>query len=100
MRGSLRRALFLMALLLAWEGASRLGLWRPWIFPSPSAIARSFGTGIVDKTIPLGILVSLRRLLVGYLISLVGGIALGLALARSRTLRESVGTVVTGLQAL
>jgi NitT/TauT family transport system permease protein len=89
-----------MALLLAWEAASRLGLWKPWVFPSPSAIARSFWDGVRDKTIPIGILVSLRRLIVGYLISLVGGVALGLALARSRTLRESVGTVVTGLQAL
>lgn len=92
--------LFLAALLLAWEGASRLGLWRSWVFPSPLAIARSFGAGIVDETIPLGILVSMRRLLVGYAISLVAGVALGLALARSRTLRDSIGTVVTGLQAL
>lgn len=100
MRGSLRRALFLLILLVAWEGASRLGLWKPWVFPSPTAIARSFASGVVDGSIPLGVLVSMRRLLIGYFISLVAGIALGLALARSRTLRESVGTVVTGLQAL
>lgn len=42
----------------------------------------------------------MRRLLIGYFISLVAGITLGLMLARSRTLRESVGTIVTGLQAL
>src|SRR5258708_24837684 len=100
MRGSLRRALFLVGLVLAWEAASRLGLWRPWVFPSPSAIAKSFASGVADWTIPLGILTSMRRLLVGYLLSLVGGVALGLALARSHTLRDSIGTVVTGLQAL
>src|SRR3954451_23089496 len=100
MRGSLRRALFLVGLLLAWEAASRLGLWRSWVFPSPLAIGRSFWSGIVDRTIPLGILVSMRRLVVGYLISLFGGVTLGLLLARSRALRESIGTVVTGLQAL
>jgi NitT/TauT family transport system permease protein len=92
--------LFLLLLVLAWEAASRLGLWRAWIFPSPLGIARSFWDGVVDGTIPRGIAVSMRRLLVGYLISLAGGISLGLALARSRTLRESIGTVVTGLQAL
>ncbi|MDB4964765.1 MAG: transporter permease protein [Myxococcales bacterium] len=42
----------------------------------------------------------MRRLLVGYALSLVGGIGLGLALARSQTLRDSIGTIVTGLQAL
>jgi NitT/TauT family transport system permease protein len=89
-----------MALVLAWEAASRLGLWRPWVFPSPLDIARSFGSGVVDGTIPLGILVSMRRLIVGYLLSLVAGVGLGLALARSRTLQDSIGAVVTGLQAL
>jgi NitT/TauT family transport system permease protein len=44
--------------------------------------------------------VSLRRLFVGYGLSLVVGVALGLGLARSRLLRESVGTLVLGLQAL
>jgi NitT/TauT family transport system permease protein len=100
MRGSLRRALFLVGLLLAWEAASRLGLWRPWVFPSPAAIGQSLWSGIVDGTIPRGIVTSMRRLIVGYLLSLVGGVGLGLLLARSRPLRESVGTVVTGLQAL
>lgn len=100
MRGSLRRALFLVGLLLAWEAASRLGLWRSWVFPSPSAIGRSLWAGVVDGTIPRGVLTSMRRLVVGYLVSLVGGVGLGLLLARSRPLRESVGTVVTGLQAL
>ncbi|HWE27838.1 MAG TPA: ABC transporter permease [Polyangia bacterium] len=100
MRGSLRRALFLVGLLLAWEAASKLGLWRPWVFPSPSAIGQSLWAGVVDGTIPRGIAVSMRRLVVGYLVSLVGGVALGLLLARSRALRESIGTVVTGLQAL
>ncbi|HEX8951016.1 MAG TPA: ABC transporter permease [Polyangia bacterium] len=89
-----------MGLLLAWEAASRLGLWRPWIFPSPAAIGRSLLDGVVDGTIPRGIATSMRRLVVGYLVSLAGGVGLGLLLARSRPLRESVGTVVTGLQAL
>ena len=89
-----------MGLLLAWEAASRLGLWRAWVFPSPAAIGRSFWAGVVDGTIPRGVFTSMRRLVVGYLVSLCGGVGLGLLLARSRPLRESVGTVVTGLQAL
>jgi NitT/TauT family transport system permease protein len=100
MRGSLRRVLFLLALLTAWEAASRLGHWRPWLFPSPTAVARSFADGIKDGSIPLGILISLRRLIVGYVISLVGGVGLGLMLARSQILRDSIGTIVSGLQAL
>jgi NitT/TauT family transport system permease protein len=100
MRGSLRRTMFLLALVLAWEAASRLGLWAAWIFPSPLEIGRSFWEGLRDHSLLWGAMVSLRRLLIGYALSLVGGITLGLGLARSRLLSESIGTVVTGLQSL
>jgi NitT/TauT family transport system permease protein len=63
-------------------------------------VAASLWSGLADGTIPRGVLVSMRRLVIGYLLSLAGGVALGLSLARSRTLRESIGTLVTGLQAL
>lgn len=92
--------MFLLALVAAWEAASRLGLWRPWIFPSPLGVARSLVDGFADGTIPRGIAISFGRLLLGYGISLVGGVALGLGLARSRWLDESIGTIVTGLQSL
>ena len=46
--------------------------------------ARSLWAGFADGTIPRGVAVSLRRLAVGYSLSLSGGVALGLALARSR----------------
>ena len=82
MRGSLRRALFLLGLLLAWEAASRIGLWRPWVFPSPLDVLRSLVEGVSDGTIVRGVAISLRRLLVGYSTSLVGGLTLGLLLAR------------------
>jgi NitT/TauT family transport system permease protein len=63
-------------------------------------VARSFAGGLRDGSIPLGVLTSLRRLIVGYALSLVGGVSLGLMLARSQLLRDSIGTVVAGLQAL
>jgi NitT/TauT family transport system permease protein len=100
MRGSLRRALFLLGLLLAWEAASRIGLWRPWVFPSPLDVLRSLVEGVSDGTIVRGVAISLRRLLVGYSTSLVGGLTLGLLLARSHLLQDSLGTIVTGLQSL
>jgi NitT/TauT family transport system permease protein len=100
MRGNLRRGIFLLALLATWEAASRAHLFPPWIFPSPLDVARSLGHGFSDGEIPRAIGVSMRRLAVGYGLSLVGGIALGFGLARSQLLRDSVGTLVTGLQSL
>ena len=80
---------------------------KPWLLPSPLAVLRSLLEGVRDGYGPLhmgsltwGLLLSLGRLALGYAISLVGGVILGLGLARSRLLDESVGTIVTGLQAL
>lgn len=115
MRGSLRRAIFLVALLAAWATVSSLGLVKPWLLPSPASVARSLVAGFTDGLGPgacvggacvhvgsltWGVLLSLRRLALGYAVSLVGGVALGLGLARSRLLRESIGTLVVGLQTL
>src|SRR5581483_969914 len=100
MRGNLRRVMFLLALVAAWEAASRAHLFPSWVFPSPTAVAKSLATGFSDGTIPRAIGVSLKRLLIGYSASLVGGVSLGLALARSQLLRDSLGTIVTGLQSL
>jgi sulfonate transport system permease protein len=100
MRGNLRRVLFLLALVAAWEAVSRSGLFQPWLAPSPVDVARSLWSGIANGTIPRGILISLRRLAIGYAISLVGGVALGLGMARSEWLKDTLGTLVTGLQSL
>jgi len=115
MRGSLRRAAFLLALVAAWATVSSLGIVRPWVLPSPLDVVHSVGDGLTDRLGPrwclgghcvhLGsiagaVVISMRRLLIGYAISLVGGVLLGLSLARSRLLEESVGTLVLAFQAL
>jgi NitT/TauT family transport system permease protein len=49
---------------------------------------------------PDAIAVSLRRVLAGYAISLTIGVPLGVLLARSRALADTVGALVAGIQAL
>jgi NitT/TauT family transport system permease protein len=55
---------------------------------------------MLDKTFIIGITASMRRILIGYLISLVVGILSGLALGRVKLLRETLGSLVLGLQTL
>jgi NitT/TauT family transport system permease protein len=103
--GTLRREIavriaFFLALLALWEVLFRLGLWPEYIFPSPLGVAKTLGHGVRDGSFVIAISVSLRRLLVGFAISVVAGVALGLATARVRLLDETVGSLVLGLQAL
>ncbi|HMK09338.1 MAG TPA: ABC transporter permease [Anaerolineales bacterium] len=96
----LRRALFLLAVLLLWEALARSGLWPDYIFPAPSEVLASLAAGFRGGTYTLGIVGSLGRLIEGYLIATVIGLTLGLLMAQQRWLKETLGMLVMGLQAL
>jgi len=100
MNGWRLRLLFFVALLAAWEALFRLRLWPPYVFPSMLSVGESLRAGLADGTWPLAIAVSIRRILMGYGLSLVIGIPLGLLLGRIKFVQDTVGTMVLGLQAL
>jgi NitT/TauT family transport system permease protein len=100
MRGWKLKLLFFALLLLMWEGLFRLRLWPPYVFPSPSEVILSIVNGVSDGTYLLAIFSSLRRVIVGYMLSLGVGIPLGLLLGRIRLVQDTVGSLVLGLQAL
>ena len=91
---------FIVALLVVWELLFRLKVWPPYIFPSMSSVAQSLTAGLADGTYILAILASMKRLLIGYAVSLVIGVPLGLLLGRSKFVQDTIGMVVLGLQAL
>lgn len=97
---SLRRLAFYAALLGLWEIAARSGLWPPYLFPSLTSVAGTLWAGLRDGSFPLGVAVSLRRILLAYSLSAVAGTLLGLALGRLKALEETVGSVALGLQTL
>src|SRR5207237_6091703 len=76
------------------------GLWPDYLFPGPLAVLNALVDGFQSGQFLQASLVSLQRLAVGYGISLVIGVALGLLIARSRLFEETVGSLVLGLQAL
>jgi NitT/TauT family transport system permease protein len=81
--------------------------WKPeYVLPGPLTALKALWHGITDVT-PNGshILVhatvnTMKRAAIGYAISVVIGVAVGLAVARSRILRAAVGSMITGLQTM
>ena len=90
----------LLGLLLAWALLARWGPWPPYLFPGPLEVGQALGAGLADGSIPSGVLVSLKRLLIGFGISVVLGVVIGLLNARFTVMRETLGLLVLGLQAL
>ena len=96
----LRRAIFYLLLVGIWEVIYRLHVWPPYLFPSPGDVLQSLWAGIKDRTFLIGTWISLRRIFIGYLISLVIGVGLGLLTARFKLLEETLGSLIGVLQVL
>ena len=95
-----RKIIFFVVLLAVWQGLVGLGIWPQYIFPSPLGVAQTLARGFQNHTFIIGIATSMQRILVGFGISAVAGILLGLAIGRIKLLDETIGSVVLGLQAL
>lgn len=96
----IRRVIFYAALIAIWEGIVRLGIWPDYTLPSPFAVIGSLVNGFRDGSFINAILISLGRIAIGYSISLVIGIILGVLLGRNRIVEETLGSLILGLQAL
>ena len=100
MRTAASRIVFYVLLLGIWEGLYWLRLWPEFLFPGPLQVFQSLLDGFRDGSYLVGMVTSLRRIALGYGISLLMGTLLGLVLARWRLLDETLGSLILGLQTL
>jgi NitT/TauT family transport system permease protein len=56
--------------------------------------------GIVDRTFLIGVWISMRRIVLGYSLSVLVGVALGFLIATSEFLERTMGKLILGLQSL
>lgn len=92
---------FYALLIVLWQGLCWLRIGPPYLFPSPfSEVFPSLAAGFQDGTFLIGMGESIRRILIGYGISLFLGIPLGLLVGRFKILDETIGSLVGMLQVL
>jgi NitT/TauT family transport system permease protein len=96
----LRRGVFYVLLFIIWEALARSGIWPPWLFPGPTQVFAAFMSMATKGLLLQASLISIQRIALGYGLSLIIGIPLGLLIGRVRLLGETVGSLVIGLQAL
>ena len=95
-----RQLVFYAVLLGLWQAAAALKLWPPYLFPTPASVFEALRTGFSDHTFWIGISVSMKRMVLGYALSAVSGIALGLVLANNDFLEETLGRLVVSVQSM
>ena len=91
---------FFVFLLLIWDAAFRAKIWSPVLLPSPWQVAIYLKDTAVDGTLLKATVITMRRLLVGYVIGLIVGLPLGLLTARWKLFGDTIGTMALGLQTL
>jgi NitT/TauT family transport system permease protein len=100
MKKNFRQLVFYVALVAVWQLISTLKIWPPYLFPSPASVLESLQAGFSDRTFLIGTGISMKRILIGYGLSVVCGAGLGFLLAASTQLKDTVGGLVLSMQSL
>lgn len=100
MKRAARLVIFYSCLFGLWALLAQLRIWPPYLFPTPWGVAQELYYGFSDHSYWIAIAVSMRRVLIGYAISVVAGMILGLGVASNRFLEETMGGLLVSLQSL
>ena len=100
MKRGLSAASFFVAALLAWEAVYRAKIWSAVLVPSPMGVGRYLAEAAADGTLWQSMIVTMKRLMLGYAFGIAAGLPLGLLTARFRVIRDTLGLVALGLQTL
>src|SRR5271169_6303739 len=91
MKRAARLVIFYAGLFGLWTLLAQLKIWPPYLFPTPWGVGQALYAGFKDHSYWIAIAISMRRVLIGYAISVVLGMILGLGVASSKFLEETMG---------
>jgi len=91
---------FFGGLVAVWQALCVARIWSPVLVPSPANVGRYLWGAVLDGTLGGAVVVTLKRLLLGYAAGLVIGLPLGLLTARFNLLNDTLGLLALGLQTL
>jgi NitT/TauT family transport system permease protein len=81
--------------LVVWSG------WKPdYVLPGPLPVLARLAGDLRQPDFYVGVLITLRRAVEGYLLAIVLGSVVGLLVARVAVLRKAIGSAITGLQSM
>jgi NitT/TauT family transport system permease protein len=90
-------ALFLAAFVGVWQLVFMLGIWPVTALPSPATVVQAMGSLIANSSLPIGIGITLLRLVAGFVISIGIGVAVGLVMVKFRGFGKTMSSFAVGL---
>ena len=95
-----KKIAFYVALIAVWQAVAMSELWPDNIFPSPYQVVEDLAFMASDGSLFYGMGTSLFRLVSGFLIAALGGLVLGVFMARVKIVDQTIGSLVLGLQSI
>jgi NitT/TauT family transport system permease protein len=95
-----RKLIFYVLIIAVWQTLFAFGIWPQYIFPGPLQVYNSLKETFADGLFVKAMSATMSRIAVGYSISLLCGVVLGLVMGRIRIIDETLGSLVLGIQAL
>jgi len=77
------RVFSIVVLIVAWEGLARSGQFTPFVLPSLSSVIERIWADAISGDLAINTGLTVYRAMVGFLISMVGGILIGAAMSRN-----------------
>jgi NitT/TauT family transport system permease protein len=94
------KALAILLVLAVWQGLV-WAEWKPaWVFPGPAEVFSWLSDSITTSSFWAAIGVTMTRAVIGFLVAVVIGSAVGISVVRVKPLRAAIGSVITGLQTM
>lgn len=90
--------LFIAAFIGIWQLVFVLGIWPEVSMPSPAMVAESFIDLVEDLTLIISIGVTMYRLVIGFTLSIVIGVSIGLAMVKFPGFGKTMSSFAVGLQ--
>jgi NitT/TauT family transport system permease protein len=91
---------FYLGIVIIWQIIGTVDIWPNTIFPTPVEVIEDLVFTASDGSLFFGIGTSLWRLIVGLSIAIIGGMTLGIFMARVKTVNQTIGSLVLGLQSI
>lgn len=90
--------LFIAAFLGLWQLVFMLGIWPEVSLPSPAMVAGSFVDLVKNLTLIVSIAVTMYRLVIGFTLSIIIGVSVGLAMVKFPGFGKTMSSFAVGLQ--
>lgn len=96
----IKQIIFYLIIISIWEAVTLVRVWPEYLLPSPVKVLETLIEGFKNLSFVIAIAVSLKRILIGFGISILLGSALGVLINRVKFLDETLGSLIVGLQTL